>query len=157
MSLSSRTQRPQMLDRYRSLINDDLPRAAKAKSDRQPIWPVHLNHCFGRIILDNICKQPWRRIIPAPAIRNMSPDQLEQAVTLAEDILSGKTDLATLNRESLRMRGEPSQSSASGLILSKTKARKLDQILVTEQEKPGEDDRKRSRTIDHYFKAERKA
>lgn len=99
-------RRSTLLARYTSLIDKDLPRAATSRSDAQPRWPVHLNHCFGRIILDNICARPWREVIEPPAVRNMTPGQLEQAVQVGEGILSGKVDLERLNRESLQMRAK---------------------------------------------------
>ncbi|KAG7529191.1 hypothetical protein FFLO_05745 [Filobasidium floriforme] len=82
------------------------PLAAKTKSDAQPRWPVHLNHCFGRIILDNICQRPWREVLQPPAVRNMSVAQLGKAVEIGEGILGGTVDLEKLNQESLQMRAK---------------------------------------------------
>lgn len=99
-------RRSTLLTRYKQLIDQDLPLAAKNKSDAQPRWPVHLNHCFGRIILDNICQRPWREIIDPPAVTNMSVGQLGKAVKVGEGILGGTVDLEKLNRESLQMRAK---------------------------------------------------
>jgi methylated-DNA-[protein]-cysteine S-methyltransferase len=98
--------RSTLLTRYKQLVDQDLPLAAKIKSDAQPRWPVHLNHCFGRIILDHICQRPWREVLQPPAVRHMNMGQLGKAVQVGEGILSGIVDLEKLNRESLQMRAK---------------------------------------------------
>lgn len=42
----------QLRQKWRNLYALDLPAMAKAKDEKQK-WPVHLDHCFARIILDN--------------------------------------------------------------------------------------------------------
>jgi hypothetical protein len=106
-------RRSTLLTRYKQLMDKDLPLAAKNKSDAQPRWPVHLNHCFGRIILDHICERPWREVIQAPAVRHMSVGQLGKAVEVGEGILGGTIDLERLNRESLQMRAKSRSESES--------------------------------------------
>ena len=87
---------------WRRLVGEDLPRAAQARPD----WPVSLDHCFARIVLDAVCGRPWREIIPAPAWRRMDTDQLNRAIALAEDIRDGRADLGALNHRSLALRGK---------------------------------------------------
>lgn len=112
--------RSTLLTRYKQLIDQDLPLAAKTKSDAQPRWPVHLNHCFGRIILDNICQRPWREALKPPAVRNMSVAQLGKAVEIGEGILGGTVDLEKLNQESLQMRAKSRSMPGSKGQVNKT-------------------------------------
>ncbi|MBE7217977.1 MAG: GCN5-related N-acetyltransferase [Caulobacteraceae bacterium] len=81
-------------------MGERLPAAARARPD----WPIRLDHCFGRVILDAVYGRPWREAIAAPAWRNMDPRALQRAIELAEDIAEGRRDLAELNAASLRMR-----------------------------------------------------
>ncbi len=88
--------------RWLQLIRQDLPEAARSRPD----WPVRLDHCFARIILDNICGRPWREVLAPPAYKALSVEQLRAGIALGEAILAGETDLNALNRASLRMRGK---------------------------------------------------
>ncbi|MCJ2034420.1 GNAT family N-acetyltransferase [Methylobacterium sp. J-068] len=87
--------------RWRDLVERRLPEAAR------PDWPVHLDHCFARILLDNTCGGPWRESVGAPAWANMPLDQLGAATALGEAVLAGQTDLDWLNRRSLALRDKP--------------------------------------------------
>lgn len=69
-------------------------------------WPVRLDHCFQRILLDNAVGGPWRSQIAAPAWRNADAAQLTTAIALGEAAVAGKADLAALNRRSLAWRGK---------------------------------------------------
>ncbi len=86
--------------RWLELMRVRLPEAARYHSD----WPIRLDHCFGRVILDAVCDRPWHEAISAPAWRHLSEDQLHQAIALAEAILSGEADLHALNVRSLDAR-----------------------------------------------------
>ncbi|EIZ86879.1 N-acetyltransferase GCN5 [Methylobacterium sp. GXF4] len=85
---------------WRDLVARRLPEAAR------PGWPVHLDHCFARILLDNACGGPWRDSVAAPAHANMPADGLERAIELGEAVLDGRADLALLNHRSLAWRGK---------------------------------------------------
>jgi len=85
---------------WRDLVARRLPEAAR------PGWPVHLDHCFARILLDNACGGPWRDSVAPPAHANMPADDLEHAIDLGEAVLDGRADLALLNRRSLAWRGK---------------------------------------------------
>ncbi|MFB0611060.1 GCN5-related N-acetyltransferase [Aurantiacibacter poecillastricola] len=87
--------------RWFALTREEMPRVA---SERE--WPVHLDHCFQRILLDNACAQPWRKVIEAPAYRHASDDLLRRAIVLGEAALAGERDLAEMNRHSLALRGK---------------------------------------------------
>ena len=86
-------------------MRHDLPAAAVHRPD----WPIRLDHCFGRVILDAVCGAPWRDRLAAPAWRHLSDDALEAAIALADAILAGEVDLNTLNRRSLQGRRRPSE------------------------------------------------
>lgn len=87
---------------WRDLVERRLPEAARTHPD----WPVRLDHCFARILLDQACGGPWRDSVRPPAHANMPLDRLEEAIGLGEAILAGKADLHDLNRRSLAWRGK---------------------------------------------------
>jgi hypothetical protein len=94
--------RARLEDRWKALVNDLLPAAAKGRD-----WPVHLDHCFGRILLDNASDGVWYDAIRGrPAWAHASDDLLRRAVALGEDVLSGRADLRALNDRSLAWRGK---------------------------------------------------
>lgn len=105
--------------RWRDLVGRRLPEAARARRD----WPVRLDHCFARILLDHACGGPWRESVAPPAHANLEPDRLAAAVTLGEAVLAGRADLAALNRRSLIWRGKapprpfPQRLAGEGFVL----------------------------------------
>lgn len=91
------------------LVERRLPEAANGRG-----WPIHLDHCFARVLLDNALDAPWRERVAPPAWRNMPLDELMFAIRLGEAVLAGEADLAALNRRSLALRGklrDPASSS----------------------------------------------
>lgn len=88
--------------RWLDMVRRELLEAAVAR----PNWPIRLDHCFARVILDAVCGQPWREVVRAPAYKHLSAAQLSQAIRLAEAILAGEADVADLNRRSLQARGK---------------------------------------------------
>lgn len=101
-------------ERWRYIYHDHLPSLAKAKDPVQKKWPVYLDHCFARIVLDNAIgkDKPWTDVLKQPAIRNMSDDQLKDAIELAEKIATGEVELTTLNEQSLQFRGKSKKRGA---------------------------------------------
>ena len=87
--------------RWLELVRTELPEAARNRPD----WPVRLDHCFARIVLDNLCGRPWREVLPPPAYKALNREQLEAAIAVAEAVLADKADLAALNVRSLQLRG----------------------------------------------------
>jgi O-6-methylguanine DNA methyltransferase len=90
------------------LYASHLPALAKARDPAQKHWPVHLDHCFARIVLDNAIgvDKPWNQAIKSPAVRNMTVSQLHDALALGEKVANGDADLVELDRVSLRLRGK---------------------------------------------------
>lgn len=94
---------------WKTLYGETLPEAARRRCTTQKEWPVRLDHCFARIILDHAVgggTVPWTQCIKAPAYKNMSLAQLRGAIGLGNDVLAGRADLAALNRTSLAVRGK---------------------------------------------------
>lgn len=91
------------------LYSETLPTLARAKDQAQSKWPVTLDHCFARIILDNTvgrgCQQ-WDKVIKRPAVRNMTQEQLRDAISLGAEIQTGRVDLCQLDEKSLQCRGK---------------------------------------------------
>lgn len=89
------------LTRYMHLTRVALPQRAQMARVN---WPVVNDHCFQRIILDAITGGVWYDHINKPAYRHMTPEQAEQAATLAQDLLDGRADIHVLNAQSKRWR-----------------------------------------------------
>jgi hypothetical protein len=84
-----------------ALVRDRLPALA-----RQRDWPIRLDHCFARVLLDNAVGGCWYDFIAGrPAYRRASDAQLQAAVALGHAAEAGGLDLAAANRRSLHWRG----------------------------------------------------
>lgn len=99
-------------DQWNHLYRTQLPALAKAKDAAQPKWPVQLDHCFARIILDNAVGKgrPWNQVLKSPAYKNMSREQLDSAIALGEKLSKGEEDLVALDERSLSLRGKKSKA-----------------------------------------------
>ena len=93
--------REALVDRWFVLTREIMPGQAASRH-----WPVHLDHCFQRILLDNAVGGKWRDRIAAPAYRNAPDAVLDRAIALGEAAVRGEVDLAGLNRRSLEWRGK---------------------------------------------------
>lgn len=98
-------------DRWNTLYRTTLPQLAKSKDNVQPSWPVHFDHCFARIILDNAIgvTRPWTEVVKSPAWKNLTRDQLVSAIELGESIAVGERSLIELDEKSLELRGKKSK------------------------------------------------
>ncbi|KAJ5051842.1 uncharacterized protein L3040_001612 [Drepanopeziza brunnea f. sp. 'multigermtubi'] len=111
----------QLQEDWKQMYQRTLPSAAKAKAPSQPKWPVQLDHCFARIILDHVVGgvgTPWTAKIKSPAYKNMSREQLVRSIDLGRQILEGEADLAALDGESLRARGKKQKAGRRGDVLA---------------------------------------
>ncbi|KAL1866875.1 hypothetical protein Daus18300_006578 [Diaporthe australafricana] len=141
---------------WNHLYRDRLPSLAKAKDASQPKWPVQLDHCFARIILDNAVgkDRPWNQVLKSPAYKNMSRDQLETAIVLGEKLSTGEEDLVVLDERSLSLRGKKSKTkSVAGAAQKKRKAEVLVDVEGTEQQGK----QKTARKVSSYFQPATKA
>ena len=100
---SNESQINNIVKRYIKLTKEVFPMMA---SDTKLQWPVKYDHCFQRIVLDNICNGCWYDHLKRPAYMHLSYNQASKAIKLCEDIISGNADLHALNRQSLIWRGK---------------------------------------------------
>lgn len=99
---------PSLREKYLDLVNKQLPAAARDGS-----YPVRFNHCFARIILDNICGCEWYKMIEKPAYKHMTEAQLKQAIALGEELLTNPEACFAANTASLQYRGKLSQNGTT--------------------------------------------
>ena len=105
MSSGAAAAREVLLGRYRELVDVDLPAAA-----RDGRWSLRLNHCFGRVLLDDAVGGRWydhleRRA--GAAYRQLDDARLAGAVALGERLLTeGDPLLQVLDARSLAWRGK---------------------------------------------------
>lgn len=97
--------RERLTRRWFALTRERLPELAK-EHDWPREWPVHLDHCFMRILLDNACDGVWREHMKSPAYRHAPLEVLERAVELGEAVERGEADVLELNERSLAWRGK---------------------------------------------------
>lgn len=95
----------QLRNRYLELNNKVLPQIAKERG-----FPVKYNHCFGRIILDNLFGCCWYEVLnrkQGAAYKQLTEEQLERAIALAEAIIARSNEyIVQLNNNSLHWRGK---------------------------------------------------
>ena len=88
--------------RWLDLTRRALPAVAGGRG-----WPISLDHCFQRILLDHAAGGRWYDAIPGrPAYRHADAALLARAVALGEAALAGAADMHALNRRSLAWRGK---------------------------------------------------
>lgn len=118
-------------ERWTHLYASHLPALAKARDPAQNHWPVHLDHCFARIILDNAIgiDKPWTQAIKSPAVRNMTVEQLSNALALGEKVANGEADLVELDRVSLKLRGKKEKKAAGQEKVQVGEKRKADSTI----------------------------
>ena len=88
---------------YMRFTKEVLPSLAR---NDQTDWPVSEDHCFQRIILDQVCGGVWYEHLDRPAYKHLTNDQAKRAVELCRDIIEGRADLKQLNQQSLIWRGK---------------------------------------------------
>ncbi len=88
---------------YLALCRSELPARAAREG-----WPLRLDHCFARVILDEVFDDVWyAHVTQRPAYRALSTGQLRRALAIGRSILDeGRERLEELNRRSLRRRGK---------------------------------------------------
>jgi hypothetical protein len=89
-------------ERYRTLVDERLPAAARQAGT----WPVRHDHCFARVVLDNVFQDEWYDHVDGrPAYEHLSANELETAIGLAERMVGrGAPLVEELNERSLRWR-----------------------------------------------------
>ena len=98
------TDRAALEHRYLALVREELPAAARAGG-----WVLRLDHCFGRVLLDDAVGGCWYDVLDRrrAAFRQLDDEQLAGAVSLGERLLEeGDPLLRRLDDQSLRWRGK---------------------------------------------------
>lgn len=115
-------------EQWNHLYRTQLPALAKAKDAAQPKWPVQLDHCFARIILDNAVgkDRPWNQVLKSPAYQHMSREQLDASIALGKKLSEGEADLVALDERSLALRGKKSKTRPAPAAARKK--RKIDLV-----------------------------
>lgn len=94
--------------RYLTLTNRSLPPMALQRR-----FPVRANHCFQRIVLDNLFGQCWYAVLQRskePAYKQLTKAPLEAAIAIAEAIIAQPNAyIQQLNQNSLGWRGKASR------------------------------------------------
>lgn len=106
------TRLEQLRSQYLELTNRTLPDLARSRQ-----FPVQDNHCFQRIILDNLFGRCWYEVLDRTkdsAYKQLSEEQLESAIALANTIIAQPDDyLQKLNQNSLYWRRKLSRATAA--------------------------------------------
>lgn len=93
----------QLRNQYLELTNRVLPGLANQRN-----FPVRYNHCFQRIILDNLFGRCWYDVLDrkqGSAYKQLTEAQLEVAIALAQRIITEPDAyLEQLNQNSLNWR-----------------------------------------------------
>ena len=93
----------ELKDELRRLANEDFPRVA-----RRDGYPIVFNHCFLRVVYDNLFGAKWQEVLNGkkPAIHQLDETQLRRAVELGRQVMADRETCEILNRRSLRWRGK---------------------------------------------------
>ena len=100
--------RQQAETEFNLLTQTTLPGVARERG-----YPVHLDHCFKRICMDNAVSGYWREFVKAPFYEHASYLQLVTALGIARAIFDGQADITELNKRSLRWRGKLNEGEAA--------------------------------------------
>ena len=100
---AEKEKKDSLIATYMHLTKEVLP--SMARSDRT-FWPVSEDHCFQRIVLDNVCGGVWYEHLDRPAYKHLTKDQAQRAVALCQGIIEGREDLRQMNQQSLIWRGK---------------------------------------------------
>ena len=86
------------IEKLKHLVNKVYPEQAKREG-----WPVFENHCFLRIVYDNLFEDCWYKHLDRkkPVLNQLSADQLKKALEIAESLPS---KIHVLNNKSIRFR-----------------------------------------------------
>lgn len=107
MNEPNRSPQETLRSRYLELTNQILPQLAQERK-----FPVRHNHCFQRIVLDNIFDCCWYDRLDrkkGAAYRQLDEAQLKQAIELAEAMITEPNEfIDRLNANSRRWRGKTS-------------------------------------------------
>lgn len=103
-SMNSHQRREELKNTLRHLANDVFPERAKDGEG----YPVHFNHCFLRIVYDNLFGRQWQKVLSdkKPAIHQLDESQLGRAIDIGHEIIEDPERCRILNQRSLKWRGK---------------------------------------------------
>jgi hypothetical protein len=89
---------------YLRKVTETLPAQARARGD----WPICRDHCFSRVVLDNVFEDEWYDHVDGrPAYEHLSVAELTQAIEIADRMLEGeRPTVVELHANSLQWRGK---------------------------------------------------
>ncbi|MEM8968374.1 MAG: hypothetical protein AAGE93_18285 [Bacteroidota bacterium] len=100
---------------YLRLTNKVLPQMAS-----EQCLPIRFNHCFQRVILDTLFQDCWYnhldRNSKLPAYRQLSEDQLKQAIAIAQSMIDSSQTGNQLNWQSLVYREKSNHSKITSNV-----------------------------------------
>lgn len=88
-------------ERYLKLTGEVMPKLASKHG-----WPIRFDHCFQRVVLDNVFQDEWYGHVDSPAYKNLSEKEMRKAVEISELLLENPSLMAKYNRNSLKFRGK---------------------------------------------------
>ena len=103
MEINDLKDRRDLINKYLYLTREVLPSLARSK---RTTWPVRNDHCFQRIVLDNLCGGVWYNYLDRPAYKHLTNEQAKRAIDLCCLIEDGRADIHALNNQSLIWRGK---------------------------------------------------
>ena len=107
METNDLKDRQDLINKYFYLTREVLPNLARSK---RLTWPVRNDHCFQRIVLDNLCGGVWYNYLGRPAYKHLTKEQAKLAIDLCCSIEDGRADIHALNNQSLIWRGKRPRS-----------------------------------------------
>jgi len=100
--MSDSSQREALKEELRIQANKTFPAVARREG-----FPIVMNHCFLRVVYDNLFQQKWQRVLSheRPAIHQLDETQLRRAVALGNEIIADRQACEMMNERSLQWRG----------------------------------------------------
>jgi len=97
---------PRLRELYLNLTGRILPKLA-----REGEWTITEDHCFQRVVLDNVFEDVWYNHLDKnsekPAYKQLGKKELISAVRISREMeRKGKNYVERLNRKSLEYRGK---------------------------------------------------
>ncbi len=91
-------------DQLRQQANHTFPAVARREG-----YPIVMNHCFLRVVYDNLFERKWQEVLDAkkPAIHQLDETQLRRAIALGNEVIADRATCEIMNARSLAWRGKP--------------------------------------------------